>query len=75
MLRRPFGAPYKALSINKIAIFRVIKIPTLKMVNSLLLSDLLVASLYRPETGQRCGAYGSGMQGEKIPEPYYEIRP
>ncbi len=43
MLRRPFGAPYKALSINNIAIFRVIKIPTLKMVNSLLLSDLLVA--------------------------------
>ena len=31
--------------------------------------------LYRPEAGQRCGAYGSGMQGEKIPEPYYEIRP
>ena len=25
--------------------------------------------------GQRHGAYGSGMQGEKIPEPYYEIRP
>ena len=43
MLRRPFGAPYKALSINNISIFRVIKIPTLKMVNSLLLSDLLVA--------------------------------
>ena len=43
MLRRPFGAPYKALSINNIAIFRVIKIPTLKMVNSLLLSYLLVA--------------------------------
>lgn len=43
MLRRSFGAPYKTLSINNIAIFRVIKIPTLKMVNSLLLSDLLVA--------------------------------
>lgn len=31
--------------------------------------------LCRPEAGQRCGAYGSGMQGEKIPEPYYAIRP
>ena len=31
--------------------------------------------LYRPEAGQRHVAYGSGMQGEKIPEPYYEIRP
>ena len=43
MLRLPFGAPCKVLSISNIAIFRVIKIPTLKMVNSLLLSDLLVA--------------------------------
>ena len=27
------------------------------------------------QAGQRHGAYSSGMQGEKIPEPYYEIRP
>lgn len=27
------------------------------------------------QAGQRHGAYGSGMQGEKITEPYYEIRP
>lgn len=27
------------------------------------------------QAGQRHGAYGSGMQGENIPEPYYEIRP
>lgn len=27
------------------------------------------------QSGQRHGAYGSGMQGENIPEPYYEIRP
>ncbi len=30
-MRHIFGAPYKALSINDIAIFRVAKIPTLKM--------------------------------------------
>lgn len=62
----------KSLCDSRLTVFRVVKMSTLKMVNSLLLSDLLVAC---PEAGQRCGAYGSGMQGEKIPEPYYEIRP
>ena len=45
MLRRPFGAPYKALSINNIAIFRVVKMPTLKMV-ILLSINVLCAALF-----------------------------
>ena len=43
MLRRPFGVTCKSLCDNRLTIFRVVKMPTLKMVNSLLLSDLLVA--------------------------------
>ena len=38
-----FGAPCKVLSISNIVIFRVTKIPTLKMVKCLLLSYLQVA--------------------------------
>ena len=36
MLRRPFGVPYKALSINNIAIFRVDKNITLRTAKSLM---------------------------------------
>lgn len=57
------------------AIFRVTKILTLKMAILLSINVLCAALICIVQAGQRHGAYGSGMQGEKIPEPYYEIRP
>ena len=67
MLRRPFGAPYKALSINNIAIFRVIKILTLKMVNSLLLSDLLVARPVSSKLGNGMALMVQACKAKKFP--------
>ena len=67
MLWRPFGAPYKALSINNIAIFRVIKILTLKMVNSLLLSDLLVARPVSSKLGNGMALMVQACKAKKFP--------
>ncbi len=60
-----FGAPCKVLSISNIAIFRVTKIPTLKMVKCLLISYLQVA-LYAAEL-QVCTATRSPCEDQALP--------
>ena len=60
-----FGAPCKVLSISNIAIFRVTKIPTLKMVKCLLLSYLQV-TLCVAEL-QVCTATRSPCEDQALP--------
>ena len=75
MLRRHFGAPYKALSINNIAIFRVVKMPTLKMVILLSINVLCAALFVSSKLGSGMALMVQACKAKNIPEPYYEVRP
>ena len=67
MLRRPFGAPYKALSINNIAIFRVVKMPTLKMVILLSINVLCAALFVSSKLGSGMALMVQACKAKKFP--------
>ena len=67
MLRRPFGAPYKALSINNIAIFRVVKMPTLKMVILLSINVLCAALFVSSKLGSGMALMDQACKAKKFP--------
>ncbi len=67
MLRRPFGAPYKALSINNIAIFRVVKMPTLKMVILLSINVLCAALFVSSKLGNGMALMVQACKAKKFP--------
>ena len=67
MLWRPFGAPYKALSINNIAIFRVVKMPTLKMVILLSINVLCAALFVSSKLGSGMELMVQACKAKKFP--------
>ena len=67
MLWRPFGAPYKALSINNIAIFRVVKMPTLKMVILLSINVLCAALFVSSKLGSGMALMVQACKAKKFP--------
>ena len=67
MLRRPFGAPYKVLSINNIAIFRVVKMPTLKMVILLSINVLCAALFVSSKLGNGMALMVQACKAKKFP--------